>query len=192
MPPPVATEIENALTSAPAPLTVREIAKKVGVPPDEIAEVVWGSPESFSWQPGGRWTLAVPKAVIPLMVKPGHEDVRPAVLSPQEGVELRAIRLASGAVLRVIRRPLDSTALFTVKTAGSDLELVLNASHEAFVDLPVPFDVDDEGDYKRLVELLLAAWALYEGECPSAARRSLEDARLFWGRRLIELLGAEA
>ena len=191
MSPEVATEIKGALTSASAPLTVHEIAKKVGVRPDEIAETVWGSPESFSWQPGGRWTLAVPKAMAPPIVKSSHEDARPAVLSPQTGVELRAIRLASGAVLRVTRRPLDSTALFSVKTAGSDLKLVLNAGHEAFVDLPIPFDEDDDGDYKRLVELLLAAWTIYEGECPNVARRSLEDARLLWGRRLVELLDAE-
>jgi hypothetical protein len=191
MPLEVATEIEDALASASAPLTVHEIAEKVGFAPDEIAEVVWGLPQSFSWQPGGRWTLAVPKAMAPPMGESGHEDARSAVLSPQQGVELRAIRLESGNVLRVTRRPLDGTALFSVKALGSDLELVLNASHEAFARLPVPFDDEDEGDYKHLVELLLAAWAIYEGECPSAAKRSLEDARLFWGRRLIELLDAE-
>lgn len=184
-------EIESALTSGSAPLTVREIAEQIAAPTEEIAEVVWGSPQSFSWQPGGRWTLAVPKAAAPPVVETEHDDTRPAVLSPQNGVELRAIRLTGGAMLRVTRRPVDSAALFSVKTAGRDLELVLNSSHEAFAQLPVPFDDNDDGNYKRLVELLLAAWAIHEGECPELARRSLEDARLLWGRRLIELLDAE-
>lgn len=191
MPAEVATEIKDVLTSASAPLTVQEIAERIGSSPVEIAEVVWASPQSFAWQPGGRWTLAVPKAVAPPIVETDHDDARPAVLSPQEGVELRAIRLASGAVLRVTSRPVDNSALFSVKAAGNDLELVFNSSHEAFAQLPVPFDDSDDGDYKRLVELLLAAWALHEWECPGVTRRGLEDARLLWGRKLLELLDAE-
>lgn len=187
----VSSEVEETLASSPSPLTVREIAEKVDIAADVVAEVVWGAPERFSWQPGGRWTLSAPKSTVLPAVEPDHQDARSAVLAPQDGVELRAIVLASGTVLRVVKRPLDSAALFTVKAAGSDLELVLNSAHEAFARLPVPFE-GESGDYKRLAELLLTAWAVYEGECPTAARRGLEDARLLWGRKLLELLDGGA
>jgi len=170
------------------PLTVREIAKQLEVPPNEIAEVVWGSPQSFSWQPGGRWALAAPKSAVQPPQEPSDDDALPAVLSPRGGVELRAIRLANGATLRVIRRPLDSAALFTVKAEGADLQLVLNSAHEAFERLPTPFEDGGDGDYKALTELLLAAWAVHEAEAPTGARRALEDARLLWGRKLLDLL----
>lgn len=183
----IAEEIEKILASSAVPLTAREIAKEAEVATEAVAEIVWSAPERFSWQPGGRWTQAVPKIARLPAVEGDHRDARLAALDPQRGVELRAIMLASGTVLRVVRRPLDSAALFTVKAAGRDIELVLNSAHETFNSLPLPFD-EDPGDYKQLVELLLTAWAAYEGECPNAARRGLEDARLFWGRRMLELL----
>ena len=62
--------------------------------------------------------------------------------------------------------------------------------HEIAEKTRFPAD-EDAGDYKRLVELLLTAWAAYEGECPVAAKRGLEDARLLWGRKLLELLDVE-
>jgi hypothetical protein len=187
----VSAKIGEALASSAIPLTVREIAQRLDIPPSEVAEIVWAAPQSFSWQPGGRWSLAAAKTTVRPPVEPGNDDARIAVLSPQEGVELRAIRLAGGATLRVIRRPLDTAALFTVKAMGSDLQLILNSSHEMFEKLPMPFEADGEGDYKTVVELLLAAWAVHEAEAPAAAQRGLEDARLFWGRRLLELLDSE-
>ena len=183
--------IEDRLAASSVPLTVREIASGLGVEADRVAEVVWDAPERFSWQPGGRWTLAVAKATVIPSPTSDQEDARPAVLSPQDGVELRAILLDGGTVLRVIRRPLDSAALFTVQALGADLELVLNSAHEVFEHLPIPFEEGD-GDFRHLLELLLASWAAYEGECPPAARRGLEDTRLLWGRKLAELTGAGA
>lgn len=187
----VSAQIVEVLASSATPLTVREIAQRLDVPPSEVAEIVWAATQNFSWQPGGRWSLATPKATVRPPVEPGNDDARVAVLSPQDGVELRAIRLAGGATLRVIRRPLDTAALFTVKAMGSDLQLILNSSHEMFEKLPMPFEADGEGDYKTVVELLLAAWAVHEAEAPAAAQRGLEDARLFWGRRLLDLLDSE-
>lgn len=187
--------IEALLAAADGPLTPREIAAGVGCEREVAEQVVWGSPDRFDWQPGGRWALAASKQSIGgAPATPGHEDTRDAVLDPPDATELRAIVLGSGSVLRVIRRPLDSAAVFTVKQAGRDLQLVLNSGHEVFADLPMPFeDEGGSGDYKRLLELLLAAWAIYEAEVPGETmRRGLEDARLMWGRTLVKSFLAES
>ncbi len=176
-----------AVLSSASPLTVREIAAETGMAPDEVAEIVWSAPEGFHWQPGGRWTLAAPKAPVTVVGGSDYDDGRPAVLAPKDSVELRAIRLSTGETLRVVRRALDSAVPFTVKSEGADLQLILNAAHELFEQLPMPFE-DGSGDFKSLVELLLAAWAIQEAQAPAAARRSLEDARMLWGRRLHDLL----
>lgn len=191
MPTDPAEAIRESLSSAKSPLTVREIADDSGLAPHEVAEFVWSAPEQFSWQPGGRWTLAALKAITLPLESAGPDDARLAVLEPQHRVELRAIVLDSGTVLRVVGSPLDSPALLTVRTAGSDIELILNSAHAAFEQLPLPFQTE-EGDYKGLVELLLLAWAAHEGECPPSGRRGLEDARFFWGRKVLDLLDAEA
>lgn len=181
--------IESALAAKKA-LNTREIAATVGCQQDDAERVIWGSPDRFTWQPGGRWTLAAAKSSTRApTVEPEHHDTRDAVLDPPGAVELRAIMLEGGGVLRVIRRPLDSSAFFTVKQVGSDLQLVLNSAHEVFADLPMPFDDEpNAGDYKRLVELLLAAWAIHEGDMPAGpSKRSLEDTRLMWGRSLSKV-----
>ncbi|HEY5941838.1 MAG TPA: hypothetical protein VIT89_03120 [Solirubrobacterales bacterium] len=188
--------IEELLAAAEGPLTTREIATGAGCEREAAEQVVWGSPDRFDWQPGGRWALAASKRSIQgAPPAPDHEDTRDAVLDPPDATELRAIVLGSGSVLRVIRRPLDSTAVFTVNQVGRDLQLVLNSAHEVFADLPMPFDDEcGSGDYKRLLELLLAAWAVYEAEVPGGGtmRRELEDARLMWGRTLIKSFLAES
>lgn len=184
--------IASALAASETPLTVREIAQSLGLPPNEVAEIVWGHPEEFSWQPGGRWSVSAPKTVARPQITADQDDTRTAVLSPHPGVELRAIRLTSGAILRVVHQPLDSGAFFTVRSEGADLQLIFNSIHEVFEDLPMPFEHEESRNYKRLVELVLAAWAVHEADAPTSSRRSLEDARLFWGRRLLELLDLKA
>jgi hypothetical protein len=83
---------------------------------------------------------------------------------------------------------MDSDAFFTVRSSGNSVELILNSTHELFDTLPFPFDENDAGPMS-LVEVLLSAWALYEDAVPGGSmRRALEDVRLLWGRRSIELL----
>ena len=181
--------IERALAAADRPLTVQEVAAEVGCDRAAAEQIVWGSPDRFTWQPKGRWTLSDSKrSPAPPASEAEHDDARDALLAPPGAVELRAILLDNGSVLRVVRRPLDSPALFTVSQAGSDLQLVLNSSHELFAELPMPFDDEQPGgDYKRFAELLLAAWAVNEGNAPAGpSKRALEDARLMWGRALIK------
>jgi len=106
-------------------------------------------------------------------------------------MQLSAITLASGVVLKVSRRPLDTHAFFSVKTGGNEVELILNSTHELFAEHPMPFESDGAGaqHYKQLLELLLEAWALYEDSIPGGpSRRAAEDVRLLWGRRATELL----
>jgi hypothetical protein len=102
---------------------------------------------------------------------------------------MRAKTLASGVVLKVSRQPLDTHAFFSVKSAGNEIELILNSVHELFSEHPMPFEEDAAGaHYKRLVELLLESWAIYEDSIPGSSRRAAEDIRLLWGRRATELL----
>jgi hypothetical protein len=108
--------------------------------------------------------------------------------------ELRAFTMSSGLTVSVNRRPLDSDAFFSVRSAGNKVTLTLNSTHELFADLPLPFEegVKDEG-FKELCEILLSAWALYEDSLPGgSAKRATEDARLLWGRRAIEVLRDQA
>ncbi|MBZ4611368.1 MULTISPECIES: hypothetical protein [Mycobacterium avium complex (MAC)] len=85
---------------------------------------------------------------------------------------------------------MDSDAFFTVRSAGNTITLTLNSTHELFIDMPTPFeDNEDDSPYKRLCELLLSAWVLYEDSLPGGSvKRAAEDARLLWGRRAIEML----
>lgn len=183
--------IEEALASAGAPLSVGEIADRVDLTPHDIDRVMWGEPDRFVWQPGHRWTLGVEKARPSATAQHGtKQDAREGPLAPRNPVELRATTLASGVTLKVSRWPLDTHALFTVKSAGNSVELIFNSAHEVFASLPMPFDDEvPDGDYRALAEILLEAWALYEDSIPGGpSRRAAEDTRLLWGRRLIELL----
>jgi hypothetical protein len=184
----VSDEIAELLAMTRA-LTIRELAERLDRDGEIIADAVWSAPERFAWQPGGLWTLAAPKqAVSAPKPQPEEDDTRPAILTPPEGVELRAITLSNGATLRATRRPLDSSAVFAVRASGGDLELALNSDHEIFASLPMPFDEDVvDGDFRTLVEMLLVAWATHEGTAPPAAKRSLEDARMMWGRALLDI-----
>lgn len=182
--------IEDVFAGSGRALSTREVATEVGCDRALAEQVIWGSPERFAWQPGGRWTLLAPKqAVEGTASDPAQDDTRDAVLDPPGAVELRAIMLGGGSVLRVSRRPLDSPAVYTVSQSGRDLQLVLNSAHDVFTELPMPFDEEDrDGDYKRLLELLLAAWAVHEGEIPDGApKRALEDTRMMWGRTLLKV-----
>lgn len=184
----VVDEIADLLTEERA-LTIPELAARLGREEEIVADAVWSSPERFAWQPGGHWALAAPKQVATApQPRLEEDDTRPAILAPREGVELRAMTLSNGATLRVTRRPLDSSAIFTVRASGGDLELALNSDHGVFARLPIPFDDDVvDGDFRTLVEILLVAWAAHEGTAPPTVKRSLEDARLMWGRALLDL-----
>lgn len=183
--------IHESIASAGSPLTVGEIAERIGVTPHDVDRVIWGEPDRFVWQPGHRWSLGAEKTrPVPLNDAPTRKDARDRPLSPREPDHLRATTLASGVTLKVSRRPLDTHALFTVTSSGNVVELILNSGHEVFAELPMPFESGErEEGYKTLVEILLQAWALYEDSAPGApSRRAAEDTRLLWGRRVIELL----
>jgi hypothetical protein len=177
------------LMAASTPLGVSEVAARAALEYEEVDRVLWGSPERFAWQPGHKWVLFGAKD------RPRHGvatlgvDARPGLLSALSNGQLRAITLSSGLVLKVSRRPLDSDALFSVRSAGSDIRLVINSTHEVFGEFPMPFEEGvEDSPYKRLLELLLEAWAVYEdGLMPGPSKRTAEDARLVWGRRALEI-----
>jgi hypothetical protein len=184
-------DIAEALNSAGTPLTVAEIASALDVSAHDVDRVIWDEPDRFVWQPGHRWSLGSEKPRPAIEGgHTGHVEARQGPLVPRDPIELRATTLESGVTIRVTRRALDSHALFTVKSAGNVIELVLNSGHEVFAELPMPFS--DEGStigHQRLVEILLEAWALYEDSVPGGpSRRAAEDIRLLWGRRILELL----
>lgn len=185
------SKIEEVLWAAPSALTVTEISDRVGVTPHDIDRVIWGEPDRFVWQPGHRWSLGIEKprpTGTPLSVP--LQEAREGPLSRRGSVQLRATTLASGVTIRVSRRSLDSHAVFTVKSAGNIIDLVLNSSHELFAEMPMPFVAASKGDsHQKVVETLLHAWALYEDSVPGGpTRRAAEDIRLLWGRRVLEVL----
>ena len=98
--------------------------------------------------------------------------------------------MAGGLSVRVSKRPLDSDAMFTVRSRGNVVELTLNSTHEIFVAFEMPFERHaGQTNGAGLIEVLLAAWALYEDSVPGGpSRRAVEDIRLLWGRRALEVL----
>lgn len=187
---PISDDITKVLKESSEPMTVSEIAARTGVELSECDAALWGAPERFVWQPGHRWTAASPKSRARREAVVGQADVRSNVMSAHAPRELRALTLSSGLTIAVNRRPIDTDAFFTVRSAGNTITLTLNSTHELFAELPTPFEVgQDESSYKQLCEILLSAWALYEDGLPGgSARRATEDARLLWGRRAIEML----
>ncbi|GFG52332.1 hypothetical protein [Mycolicibacterium agri] len=183
-------DIARVLESSGVPLSVREIAEVLRGDNREVDAILWQSPDRFVWQPEHKWTVANPKSRATRGRIPDAPDARPNMLSANSSQELRALTLSSGLTIAVNRRPLDSDAFFTVRSAGNTITLTLNSTHELFNDLPIPFESDTgETGYKALCEVLLSAWALYEDGLPGGStKRATEDARILWGRRAIEML----
>lgn len=184
-------DVVRVLREAVEPLSVIEIAKRTGSDVRSCDAIVWRDPQTFVWQPGHRWTLAPTKSRVPRQNMHNAPDVRSHdATSVTSSNQLRALTLSSGLIIVVDRRPLDSGAFFSVRSAGNRITLTLNSGHELFDDFPVPFEESHEDSpYKALCELLLSAWALYEDALPGdAVKRSAQDARLLWGRRVSEML----
>lgn len=185
-----ADDITRVLRESAEPLPVTDIAAMTGGDIRHCDAILWQDPDRFVWQPGHRWTVANPKSLAPREELADAPDARELMVSANVPRELRAITLSSGLKISVNRRPLDSDAFFTVRSAGNTITLTLNSTHELFSDLPVPFeDGQGQGSYKELCEILLSSWALYEDGIPGGStKRATEDARFLWGRRAIEML----
>lgn len=184
-------DIVRALRESLTPLSVADIASKTGGDIRSCDAILWQNPEQFVWQPGHRWTLARSKSHVPRINMATAQDARSS--ESAAGAlqnQLRALTLASGLTIAVDRRSLDSDAFFSVRSNGNRISLTFNSSHEIFSELPLPFDASREDTpYKALCEMLLGAWALYEDGLPEGqVRRAAQDARLLWGRRVIEML----
>lgn len=182
--------IAELLASTDEALSTAEIADRLGVPPREVDHAIWARPNQFAWQPGHRWALSAQRRAASVYTGADTEDARAAPLGHRKSIELRAITLTSGVTLRVIQRPIDSSALFTTESRGSELLLVMNSSHPIFASHPMPFAAAEvPKGYKQLLELLLEAWALYEDGVPAGGEhRRLEETRMMWGRRMVQLL----
>lgn len=182
-------KIVEALRAAQRPLTIPEIADHTGLDLRTVDGLLWGSPHLFVWQPGHAWAVHGGKLSRTGRHAGELSDSRKNPLVSSAPRELRAITLASGLSVRVSRRPLDSDAMFTVRSMGNVVELVLNSMHDVFSEFDMPFADNGRGAESNLLEVLLAAWALYEDSVPGgSARRALEDTRLLWGRRVVEVI----
>lgn len=183
-------EISNALKEAAEPLAVTEIVARVGGDARECDAILWQNPDKFVWQPGQKWTVANAKHRGLQDNSRDAPDSRSNMVIAAMPKELRAFTMSSGLTVAINRRPLDSDAFFSVRSAGNIITLTLNSTHELFAELPFPFETaENGGDFKRLCEVLISAWALYEDGLPGgSAKRATEDARLLWGRRAIEVL----
>ena len=189
--PSIEEAIIDLLDRSGVPLTSIEIATELATAVEVIDAAIWADPDRFVWQPGHRWAVSSQKreSLRPSGLAPA-QDSRAAPLVPRESVGLKAITLSSGAKLRVSRRPLDTDALFTVRSVGADIQLILNSTHDVFDVLPMPFLESQENvDFQGLVELLLEAWALYEdGVSGTKGKVGVEESRLLWGRRMADLI----
>lgn len=183
-------DIVSILRAAPAPLNVAEIASEAGCDIRSCDALLWDNPECFVWQPGHKWTVARTRSHVRRKKVPVTPDARSASSTEASQKQLRAVTLSSGLTIDIDRRPLDSDAFFSVRSAGNRIVLTLNSEHEMFVEFPMPFEGPSEGlPFKALCEVLLSAWALYEDSIPEgSARRGAQDARLLWGRRVFEML----
>lgn len=183
-------QIAGLLSSASTPLLAAEIASALDCDVRECDAILWQDPQRFVWQPGHKWTLASGKSQLPRITQDDVPDARVNAISSTAPRALRALMLSSGVEISVKRRPLDSDAFFTVRSAGNTITVTLNSTHELFVEMPTPFEENqDRSPYKELCEILLSAWALYEDSLPGGSiKRATEDARLLWGRRVIEML----
>lgn len=187
-------DIVAVLREAARPLSVAEIADALGGDVRECDAILWQDPQQFVWQPGHTWMLGSTKSHLPQTAPADVPDVRSKVMSAGAPRQLRALTLSSGVTISVNRLPLDSDAFFTVRSAGNTITLTLNSTHELFAKMPMPFEYnDDASPYKRLCEVLLSSWVLYEDGLPGRSnKRATEDARLLWGRRVIEMLRESA
>lgn len=184
-----ADDIARVIEESAEPLTVDEIAVKLGAEANDCEALLWQSHERFIWQPGRKWAVAEPKSLTARQSVGDAPDGRSGLVSPSDPQELRAFVLSSGLTISVSQRPLDTDAFFTVRSAGNTVALTLNSMHELFSSMPMPFAANRHTSYKELCEMLLGAWALYEDGLPEGApRRSAQDARHLWGRRSIEIL----
>ena len=183
-------DITRVLRESAEPLSVSEIASKAGGDIRDCDAILWQTPERFVWQPGHKWTIASPKSRAAPKSVADAPDTRSNIISVAAPRELRALTLSSGLTISVYRRPLDSDAFFTIRSAGNTITLTLNSMHELFSNRPMPFENShDDSPYKELCQILFAAWALYEDGLPGGStKRATEDARLLWGRRAIEML----
>jgi hypothetical protein len=173
------------------PVSSPEIADAVGLPFEEVDAVLWNRPDLFAWQPGHRWCIYTGKQA----VGPPETDEHPAAVSgsfrPTHETSLQAVTLESGTRLTIKKSRLDTPASFSVRTLGKDIELVLNVDHPVFDRLPLPFADPEDSDhsYRRLVEVMLEAWAIYEdGLVADTDRRAARDVRQGWGQALADAL----
>jgi hypothetical protein len=176
-------KVAEALQDADGPLSVSQLAATTGMSEREVDTLLWGSPDLFVWQPGHKWGTKSAKK------RPGVVAGKQVDVADSKS-ELMTAK-SNGLTIQFRRRALDTDAFFTVRSSGNTVELTLNSMHEVFAQLPTPYDDAEAGDspYKELVEVLLAAWALHEDSTSTtSARRQLVDARLFWGRRAIEIM----
>lgn len=182
--------VEALLRAAAAPLTSSEIASQLNAPEDQVHRAVWSEPARFVWQPGHRWHLAQKKRGHRAVLADQADTDASESLRPKRSPALRATTLAKGLQLVVRQRPLDTEALFSVKSLGNEVELTLNAAHPAFTRLPLPFQDDGADDpFRRMLELLLEAWALCEDDLQGEQdRRAARALRNGWGRQLSELV----
>lgn len=180
----------DALRTAGEPLDGPKLVQVTGLDIAAVDRALWGSPDTFIWQPGHRWALRPERQRASTLAAQEFHDSRDMPLIPRSPEELRALVLENGVVLRISRRPMDTDALFSVRSSGDAVQLVVNSTHEFYSELPDLFDDRQPASpYRKALEVLFEAWALYEDGVPGGpAKRSVEDVRLLWGRRAIQVL----
>ena len=115
---------------------------------------------------------------------------------------VKAYTASSGVGCVFYGASVDSSAMFSVRTHGAQIRVVLNASHPAYACLKTVLQSTDNllhdeaspetGSAVDGIRILLEAWARYEDGQPVGPRLSrAQDARRDWGRTARWLLDQE-
>lgn len=125
-------------------------------------------------------------------------------LSEQQADDIAAKTIEPGVKYAFAEADLEGRSFFTVRPVAGEILIKINVNHPAYHNLVEVLEADVDGELTveqlrerllrahRGLKLLLMAWARYEDEQPSDARREeIQDIRTDWGRVAARFMRSE-